>query len=192
MENFYADIRKQNYPELMGDGSQGHTPEHSYENPGLLYMETALYQMPAAYAELLGNPGTGEIHGIVRFYPVGGGILVNAEIYGLPTDPQSCACDIFGFHIHEGSSCTGNESDPYADAKNHYNPSHCPHPAHAGDLPPLFGNNGSAWMMFFTEQISLPEILGKTIIIHSKPDDFTTQPSGNSGAKIACGTIVPV
>lgn len=192
MEHFYADIPIQDGTEPMGNGAQSHTPEQPYENPGLLYMEAALYQMPAAYANLLGNPGTGEIHGIVRFYPVGGGILVNAEIYGLPTGTQPCAINIFGFHIHEGDSCTGNQEDPYADAKSHYNPGHCPHPAHAGDLPPLFGSRGNAWMMFFTEQFSLPEILGKTVIIHSKPDDFTTQPSGNSGAKIACGTIIPV
>lgn len=163
-----------------------------YENPGLHFMETALYHMPTAYAELIGNPGTGEINGMVRFYPVGSGVLVNAEVYGLPTHTENCGYDIFGFHIHEGNSCSGNTSDPYANAGMHYNPNNCPHPAHVGDMPPLFGNNGSAWMMYFTDRISIPEILGKTIIIHSNPDDFSTQPSGNSGAKIACGTIQAV
>lgn len=165
---------------------------NSYRNPGLEFMETALYQMPAAYAEITGNPGTGEITGIVRFYPIGAGVLVNAEVYGLPVHTQTCGYDIFGFHIHEGHSCTGNESDPYANAGAHYNPTLCPHPAHTGDMPPLFGNNGSAWMMYFTDRFSIQEILGKTIIIHSDPDDFHTQPSGNSGAKIACGTIQSV
>ncbi|MCI9081535.1 MAG: superoxide dismutase family protein [Lachnospiraceae bacterium] len=148
--------------------------------------------MPAAYAELTGNPGNSEITGIVRFYPVNGGVLVNAEIYGLPTSAESCRSDIFGFHIHEGNSCTGTESDPYANTGGHYNPSDCPHPAHMGDMPPLFGNNGSAWMMYFTDRFTILDLIGKTIIIHSSPDDFTTQPSGNSGAKIACGTIVSV
>ncbi len=164
----------------------------AYENPGLHFLETALHYMPAAYAELSGNPGNSEITGIVRFYPVNGGVLVNAEIYGLPTSAESCRSDIFGFHIHEGNSCTGTESDPYANTGGHYNPSDCPHPAHRGDMPPLFGNNGSAWMMYFTDRFTILDLIGKTIIIHSSPDDFTTQPSGNSGAKIACGTIVSV
>ncbi len=162
----------------------------AYENPGLHFLETALHYMPAAYAELTGNPGNSEITGIVRFYPVGGGVLVNAEIYGLPTSSEICGSDIFGFHIHEGSSCSGTENDPYANTGEHYNPSDCPHPAHMGDLPPLFGNNGMAWMMYFTERFSISDVINKTIIIHSSPDDFTTQPSGSSGTKIACGTIV--
>ncbi|EOS26129.1 hypothetical protein C806_01345 [Lachnospiraceae bacterium 3-1] len=165
---------------------------NNYDNPGRLFMEIALTQMPAAYAELMGNPGTGEINGIVRFFPIGAGILVNAEVYGLPTGIDPCSSDIFGFHIHEGHSCTGNDDDPYANAGAHYNPSLCPHPAHEGDMPPLFGYNGSAWMMYYTDRFTISNIIGKTVIIHSQPDDFTTQPSGNSGTKIACGTIQEV
>lgn len=164
----------------------------AYENPGLLYLETALYHMPAAYAELIGNPGNGEIHGIVRFYSVDDGVLVNAEVYGLPISGMNCEDDIFGFHIHEGHSCTGNNSDPYADAGMHFNPMSCPHPAHKGDMPPLFGNQGFAWMMYYTNRFSISDIIGRTVIVHSKPDDFSTQPSGNSGNKIACGTIQTV
>ena len=163
-----------------------------YTNPGLHFLETALYHMPAAYAEITGNPGNGELTGIVRFYPMDSGVLINAEIYGLPVSAEACDSNIFGFHIHEGHSCTGNSTDPYADAKEHYSLSQCPHPSHAGDMPPLFGNNGSAWMMFFTERFSLTDVIGRTVIIHSKPDDFTTQPSGNSGTKIACGVIQSV
>ena len=73
----------------------------AYDNPGLHFLETALHYMPAAYAELTGNPGNGEISGMVRFYPVNGGVLVNAEVYGLPISAETCSPDIFGFHIHE-------------------------------------------------------------------------------------------
>lgn len=165
---------------------------NSYENPGLRYLETALYHMPAAYARLTGNPGNGEIDGIVRFYPVKGGVLVNAEVYGLPASRAVCSTDIFGFHIHQGNSCTGTPKDPYADAGSHYNPADCRHPAHMGDMPPLFGNDGSAWMIYVTNRFSVRDIIGRTVIIHDMPDDFTTQPSGNSGNKIACGTIYAV
>ncbi len=71
-----------------------------------------------------------------------------------------------------------------------YNPYTCAHPYHAGDLPPIFGVNGYGFSMFLTNRFSAGEIIGRTIILHSMPDDFTSQPAGNSGAKIACGTIV--
>lgn len=59
-----------------------------------------------------------------------------------------------------------------------------------GDLPPLIENNGYAYMQVLINKFKIKDILGKVIIIHDFPDDFTTQPSGNSGIKIACGKIV--
>jgi len=47
-------------------------------------------------------------------------------------------------------------------------------------------------MIYLTNRFSIEEILGKTIILHAHPDDFSTQPSGNSSTKIACGTIQAV
>ena len=88
-----------------------------------------------------------------------------------------------------GTSCTGNSNDEFANAKAHYNPKNCPHPYHAGDLPPLIENNGYSYMSVFLNKFKVKDIIGKVIIIHDMPDDFTTQPSGNSGTKIACGEI---
>ena len=76
-----------------------------------------------------------------------------------------------------------------SDAKAHYNPDNCEHPYHAGDMPPIFGNNGYAFSIFLTNRFCTDEIIGKTVIIHLQPDDFHSQPSGDSGAKIACGEI---
>ena len=59
-----------------------------------------------------------------------------------------------------------------------------------GDLPPLVENNGYAYMQVLINKFKIKDILGKVIIIHDSPDDFTTQSSGNSGIKIACGKIV--
>ena len=53
----------------------------------------------------------------------------------------------------------------------------------------MFQNNGYAYMSFLTNQFRVKDILGKVVIIHDSPDDFTSQPSGNSGKKIACGKI---
>ena len=72
---------------------------------------------------------------------------------------------------------------------NHYNPDNVPHPEHAGDLPPLLSNNGYAWMSFYTGRIDPNEVIGRSLVIHSMRDDFSSQPSGNSGDKIACGVI---
>lgn len=56
-------------------------------------------------------------------------------------------------------------------------------------MPPLFGSSGYAYLAFFTNRFTVPEILGRTVVIHDIPDDFTTQPAGNAGMKIACGVI---
>ena len=107
----------------------------------------------------------------------------------MPQSKDKCKGRFFGFHIHNGISCTGNSTDPFADAGSHYTVNNCPHPYHTGDLPPLLENNGFAYMNVFINKFSLDDIIGKVIIIHDMPDDFKTQPSGNSGEKIACGKI---
>ena len=88
-----------------------------------------------------------------------------------------------------GSLCSGNSNDEFADAKAHFNPNKCPHPFHVGDLPPLIENNGFSYMRVFLNKFDIKEIVGKVVIIHDMPDDFNTQPSVNSGEKIACGVI---
>lgn len=71
----------------------------------------------------------------------------------------------------------------------HYDPRGGLHPLHGGDLPPLLSCGGRAYMAVLTDRFSIREILGRTIVIHGKADDFRTQPSGDSGEKIACGVI---
>lgn len=144
---------------------------------------------PEAYALVYGSETYPKIQGTVYFYPLWGGTLVVAEINGLPTGEKPCGERFFGFHIHEGNSCTGTREDPFADTKNHFNPSQCEHPFHSGDLPPLMGNNGYALTIFYTDRFLPEEIIGRTAVIHDMPDDFKSQPSGASGTKIACGVI---
>lgn len=151
----------------------------------------ALCQRPHAVAQIRGA-GEGErIRGCVRFWQTPWGVLVSAEITGLPAEGE-CKNRIFAFHIHSGERCAGNESDPFADTGTHYNPDNCAHPHHAGDLPPLFGNAGYAFQTVLTDRFRVREIIGKTVVIHAQPDDMMTQPSGNSGTKIGCGEIRPV
>ncbi|MBO5065716.1 MAG: superoxide dismutase family protein [Clostridia bacterium] len=120
-------------------------------------------------------------------------VLVRAEIVCLPTNKDLCESPVFAFHIHEGKACGSLCGDePFKDAGAHFNPCDCPHPYHKGDLPPLFGANGKAFSMFLTDRFKVADTIGKTVVIHKNSDDFTTQPSGNSGERIACGVIMPL
>lgn len=141
-----------------------------------------------AYSQIRGNSKYPHIFGTITFKQLQNGVLVTSQLNGLPSNNDSMG--VFAFHIHSGISCSGNSSDEFADAKTHYNPQNKPHPYHAGDLPPLFANNGFAYMQVFTNRFTVNEIIGKTVIIHSGIDDFTSQPAGNSGEKIACGKII--
>lgn len=123
------------------------------------------------------------------FYELSDSVIVRAEVSGLPEDTGDCNNSIFAFHIHEGTSCNGTSNDSFANSGMHYNPGNCQHPYHVGDMPPLFNVNDSAVLLFLTNRFHVCEIIGRTVIIHAKPDDFTTQPSGNSGEKIACELI---
>lgn len=137
---------------------------------------------PKAIARIRGGKAYPQICGMVRFFQRNDGIIVEAEIHGLPKTENG----FFAFHIHEGDTCIGAG---FPNTGGHLNPSREAHPKHAGDLPPLLGDHGSAYMKVFTDRFYIEEIIGKTVIIHSDPDDFRTQPSGNAGNKIACGVI---
>ncbi len=150
---------------------------------------SALHGRPQALASIAGSENYPDLSGTVRFYQTREGVIVWAEVSGLPRSDPPCQDRVFGFHLHEGTGCGGRMDDPFANAMSHYDPHGCEHPHHAGDLPPLFGNDGFALCLFLTRRFSVDEVVGKTVIIHDQPDDFTTQPSGSSGTKIACGVI---
>lgn len=148
-----------------------------------------LSDQPMAFAELKGSDRYPQVGGLVTFYDFQGGTIVMADVCGLPWEENKCVGGFFGFHIHEGGACNGNAEDPFADAGGHYNPDGCPHPEHAGDMPVLIGYHGKAWMAFYTERFTPEEVKGKTVIIHRMSDDYSSQPAGDAGKKIACGMI---
>ena len=138
-----------------------------------------------AYSIIKGNSDNPEVSGRVTFRQCRREVLVTADIKGLPKNSS-----FHGFHIHEGISCTGDESDEFKNALTHLNPEGLPHPKHEGDMPPLLSSCGRVYTSFMTDRFSVKDIVGKVVIIHSGPDDFTTQIGGNSGEKIACGKII--
>ncbi len=139
---------------------------------------------PKAIARIRGGRKQPQITGTVRFFQSVDGVIVEAEICGLP----ETGTGFFAFHIHEGGSCTGED---FPNTGGHLNPKEEIHPNHAGDLPPLLGNHGKAYLKVLTDRFRIEQIIGRTVILHDAPDDFHTQPSGNAGAKIACGVIQP-
>jgi Cu-Zn family superoxide dismutase len=102
-----------------------------------------------------------------------------------------------GFHIHEAGDCSSGDG---MSAKGHFNPHMKPHgrhgsaERHAGDLPPLKADEkGEARIEQDLDIITIApgpaSIIGRGIIVHADPDDYTTQPTGNAGARLACGVI---
>ena len=150
---------------------------------------TVFNHRPQAVAFISGNEKYPQIDGIVLFYDTLDGTIVRTEIFGLPKGEIPCESPVFAYHIHEGSDCTGDANEPFSNAGGHYNPYDCPHPYHSGDMPPLFSADGEAFLIFLTNRFTVSEIIDKTIILHSRPDDFKTQPSGDSGERMACGII---
>ena len=135
------------------------------------------YGIPAAVAYI-----RGDAKGMVRFYQQPNGTLVDVQLRDLPESDAG----FFALHIHEGGSCEG---EGYPNTGGHYDPCSELHPRHAGDLPPLSSDHGRAQMQVLTGRFRAEEVIGKTVVIHSGPDDLKSQPAGNAGEKIACGVI---
>lgn len=148
---------------------------------------------PLAVADVRGGPLRPQISGVVSFYEVTGGTWVCAEVNGLPPyQPADGANPIgpHGFHIHESGNCqVGDPQDPFKAAGEHWNPTNQPHGNHAGDFPVLFSNGGYANTCFFTNRFTPDQVIGKSVLIHQNPDDYRTQPAGDSGRRLACGVI---
>lgn len=150
-------------------------------------------EYPSAVAIINGSESTSSIRGEVLFYQLNDGVYIKAYITGIPdTNSKGEPTRFHGFHIHENGNCSQNntnESFPYTG--NHFNPTNADHPFHAGDLPPILSANGIGILSVFTDAFRVVDIIERSIILHDGPDDFTSQPSGMSGNKIACGVIMP-
>ena len=144
---------------------------------------------PAAVADLAPTQGN-TAKGTVTFMPRDGRVRVVAEVSGL--QPGS-----HGFHIHEKGDCSAADG---TSAGGHFNPMGKPHAApgvndrHAGDMPLLVADlSGNARLVATLDLITVgggaADVVGRSVIIHKDPDDFKTQPTGNSGARVACGVI---
>ena len=146
---------------------------------------------PFARAEISGSIEYPSIKGGVDFYATPVGIVVCAEVSGLPYEPdKKCASQIYGLHIHNVGRCTGSSDDPFGDAGEHFDKSGCAHPNDSGDLPPLFGNHGYAWCAVLTDRFSSEDVIGRSVIVHLDGDCFKEDVEASMGKRIACGIIM--
>lgn len=147
-------------------------------------------QGPSASAQLTPTKGN-TTSGTVTFTQMGSKILVNADISGLKPNAEH------GFHIHDKGDCSSGDG---MSTGGHFNPTAQAHGAHAsdahhaGDLPSLKADAyGRAKLVFESTSIVVAagttNIIGRGLIVHRDPDDYTTQPTGNAGPRLACAVI---
>jgi Cu-Zn family superoxide dismutase len=144
---------------------------------------------PKATAKLEPTKGNATA-GTVEFVERGGKVVVTASVTGLKPNAEH------GFHVHEKGDCSSGDG---MSTGGHFNPDGKPHgppgaPHHAGDLPALVADAaGAARATFALDGVTVAagpnSIAGRGLIVHKDPDDYKTQPTGNSGARIACGVI---
>jgi Cu-Zn family superoxide dismutase len=144
---------------------------------------------PTATAKLAPTSDSA-VSGTVSFAQQGDKVLVEARISGLTPG-------LHGFHVHERGNCTAPDG---SSAGPHFNPHSAAHGGpdsssrHAGDLGNIeAGADGVAVYRAEVGGISLgtgaDSIIGRSVIVHEKPDDLRSQPAGNAGARLACGLI---
>lgn len=138
----------------------------------------------------LGPTAGNRTAGTVIFTPNADRVRVVANVTGL-------APGAHGFHIHEKGDCSAADA---TSAGGHFNPANKAHgnPSagehHGGDMPMLIADAaGNATLDATLDTVTLGSgangIVGRAVIVHQDPDDYKTQPTGNSGARVACGVI---
>ena len=142
-----------------------------------------------ASADLKPTEGN-KVTGNVKFIELDKGVRIIANVEGLTPGEH-------GFHVHEFGDCSAPDA---ASAGGHFNPTKDLHaspadlPRHVGDLGNINANSegkASYDRIDFTVTLSgTHSVIGKSVIVHEKKDDFVSQPTGNAGARLACGVIV--
>src|SRR5215470_17474387 len=139
---------------------------------------------PSAVATLEPTKGN-TASGTVNFVQRGDKVLVTAKVSGLAPGSH-------GFHVHEKGDCSSGDG---MSAGAHFNPLGKPHghpstmDRHAGDMPMLVADPaGNASLDIELDIITIgggaADVIGKSVIVHKDQDDFVTQPTGNSGARV--------
>jgi len=157
---------------------------------GNMPMEKTIAEYPTAEAIL--SPASGSnVNGKVTFTQIGDSVQIVLDATGLTPGKHA-------FHLHEKGDCSAPDA---TSAGGHWNPTNMPHGKrgqgqfHKGDIDNIvamadstshFEMKVSGWTIGGSDTTN---ILGKGVILHAGADDFTSQPSGAAGARVACGVI---
>ena len=148
----------------------------------------------AQTAKALLKDATGKDVGQVQLIQTPHGVLLKIEVRGLPAGEHAV-------HIHAVGKC---EPPAFTSAGGHFNPGGKKHGMeaaegqHAGDMPNLYMPGGGELAVDIANPMitlvkgqanSVFDADGSAIVIHAGPDDYKTDPAGNSGDRIACGVI---
>ncbi len=158
--------------------------------PACSNMGSMFQRSPTATASLTATKGN-QTAGTVHFKQKGDKVIVDARISGLTANATH------GFHVHEKGDCSAPDG---TSAGGHFNPAGMPHGGpqaaqrHGGDLGNVQADaSGNAHLTIEVTGISLgtepTSIIGRAVIVHAQADDLKSQPTGNAGARIACGLI---
>jgi Cu-Zn family superoxide dismutase len=158
----------------------------------LAMMATAGHAIAADRATAQMRDGAGNDLGTVELRQVPHGVLMHMRMKALPPG-------VHGFHLHTVGKCEA----PFESAGAHFNPTRTSHGlqtasgGHAGDLPNLHvPTSGQVDIEALASGVTLSDASlldadGTALVVHAEPDDYATDPAGNSGARIACGVITP-
>jgi Cu-Zn family superoxide dismutase len=147
-----------------------------------------------AQAELEPTEGN-DARGMVKFSRAAGAVVIDGRVMGLTPGPH-------GLHIHEKGDCSAPDGTSAGghfapDGDPHGSPDSPPSQHHVGDLGNIVANEqGFALVDVVDAEMTLDDgpksVLGRAVIVHSGADDFTTQPTGAAGSRVACGVITEV
>ena len=141
---------------------------------------------------VLASASGSRVSGKLTLAPMGDGVHLSGEVGGLAPGGQ------FGFHVHEKGDCSAVDA---TSAGAHFNPAASAHGRantathHAGDMDNIASDaNGVAKVNVHLRGVTLGggaanDIASRAVIVHAAPDDYHTQPTGNAGARVACGVI---